>query len=243
MTGVLASKPVFAGFADFRRSPVLGIDEAGRGPGLGPMVLAAVALDDASSALLADAGVRDSKAFGASAAARRARAALAALIRKHARWVALEICTVDEIDSYVAHGALNELERERARLLIARAPDCKRIIADGRTLFAALTAEFAHLEAHDRGESVHVAVAAASICAKAERDKRFHAIARRYKRDFGSLRGGGYINPATCAFVAEFVRRHGELPPEARKSWPWTGLAVPEAPLSGGTALTRARVR
>ncbi len=222
---------------------VLGIDEAGRGPGLGPMVLAAVALDDVSAAFLADAGVRDSKAFGATDAARRTRADLAGTIRKHARFVAVEICTVDEIDSYVAHGALNQLERERARLLIQQAPDVARIVADGRTLFAALTSEFPHLEAHDRGEAVHTAVAAASICAKAERDKRFHAIARRYEGDFGPLRGGGYMNPATCAFVAAFVRRFGHLPPEARKSWPWQNLGVPAGADSVTTALTEAPVR
>ncbi|HEX7598918.1 MAG TPA: hypothetical protein VF518_11930, partial [Polyangia bacterium] len=43
---------------------VLGVDEAGRGPALGPMVLAAVALDGKGATLLARHGVRDSKAFG-----------------------------------------------------------------------------------------------------------------------------------------------------------------------------------
>ncbi len=205
---------------------VLGIDEAGRGPGLGPMILAGVVLDDASAALLAEAGVRDSKAFGATDAARRTRADLAGLIRERAVWVSIEACEVDTIDEYVARGALNELERERARLLVRRAPSCGRIIADGRTLFSALAAEFAHLEAHDRAESLHTAVAAASICAKAERDKRFQAIARKYECDFGPLRGGGYVNPPTCAFVNEFVRRNGHLPPEARRSWPWRNLTV-----------------
>jgi ribonuclease HII len=222
---------------------VLGIDEAGRGPGLGPMVLAGVVLNDVSARFLADAGVQDSKAFGASDAAKRTRADLASLIRKHAVWVAIEVCEVDAIDEYVARGALNELERERARLLVKGAPDCARIIADGRTLFTALTAEFAQLEAHDRAESLHTSVAAASICAKAERDKRFQAIARKYECDFGPLRGGGYVNPPTCAFVAEFVRRHGHLPPEARKSWPWQNISVPESKDSATTALPGPRVR
>jgi ribonuclease HII len=222
---------------------VLGIDEAGRGPGLGPMVLAGVVLDDVSARFLADAGVQDSKAFGASDAAKRTRADLANLIRERAVWVAIEVCEVDAIDEYVARGALNELERERARLLVKGAPNCDRIIADGRTLFTALTAEFAHLEAHDRAESLHTSVAAASICAKAERDKRFQDIARKYEGDFGPLRGGGYVNPPTCAFVAEFVRRHGHLPPEARKSWPWQNINVPESKDSGTTALPGPRVR
>jgi ribonuclease HII len=203
---------------------ILGIDEAGRGPGIGPMVLAAVALDEPVEALLAQAGVQDSKVFGSGIPGRQARARLDALIRTHAPYVSIEICDVAEVDSYVARSALNQLERERASLLIRRAPTCARIIADGRTLFSPLTAEFAHLEAVDRAESAHTAVAAASICAKALRDELFEAIALRYLPEFGALRGGGYVNPATVAFVAEYVRRHGQLPPEARKSWPWRGV-------------------
>jgi ribonuclease HII len=206
------------------RQLVLGIDEAGRGPGIGPMVLAAVALDDVSEALLAQAGVRDSKIFGSGTAGRQARARLAALIREHAPFTSIEICDVSDVDAYVARSALNQLERERASLLIRRAPSCSRIIADGRTLFSPLAAEFAHIEAVDRAEAAHTAVAAASICAKALRDDLFEAIALRYRPEFGALRGGGYVNPATLAFVAEYVRRHGRLPPEARKSWPWRGV-------------------
>jgi ribonuclease HII len=206
------------------RQLVLGIDEAGRGPGIGPMVLAAVALDDVSEALLAQAGVRDSKVFGSGTAGRQARARLAALIREHAPFTSIEICDVSDVDAYVARSALNQLERERASLLIRRAPSCSRIIADGRTLFSPLAAEFAHIEAVDRAEAAHTAVAAASICAKALRDDLFEAIALRYRPEFGALRGGGYVNPATLAFVAEYVRRHGRLPPEARKSWPWRGV-------------------
>jgi len=205
----------------------LGLDEAGRGPGIGPMVLAAVALDEIAASLLAEAGVRDSKAFGSSAAARRMRSELASLVRLHAAWVAVEVCAVAEIDEYVARGALNCLERERARRLVRAAPPCARIIADGRVLFSPLTGEFPQLEAHDRAESLHPAVAAASVVAKVERDERFAAIAARYQSEFGELRGGGYVNSGTCTFVAEYVKRYGRLPPEARASWPWRGIARP----------------
>jgi ribonuclease HII len=222
---------------------VLGIDEAGRGPGLGPMVLAAVALDEAAAQFLALAGVRDSKAFGASAAGQQTRQRLAALIRERAAFASVEICEVADVDAYVARGGLNQLERERARLLIGRAPSCSRIVADGRALFSPLAADFANFEAHDRAESVHVAVAAASVCAKALRDELFAAIAGRYRSEFGVLRGGGYVNRATCAFVAEFARRHGRLPPEARRSWPWHGIPRTAPDRLPTTALPSPRVR
>ena len=208
-------------------SLVLGIDEAGRGPALGPMVLAAVALDRKAAGLLATQGVRDSKAFGSSARARRTRASLKKSVEELASWVGLEVCNVETIDEHVSRGALNLLERERTVRLIERAPACGRIVADGRSLFSPLVARYPHLEAHDRGESVHLAVAAASICAKAYRDALFDQIARRYETDFGPLRGGGYVNRLTHAFVAEYVRRHGHLPPEARATWPWPGNPLP----------------
>ena len=207
------------------------------------MVLAAVALDTAAETFLAQAGVRDSKSFGSSSAGRQARARLATLIREHATFVSVEICEVTEVDTYVARSELNLLERERARLLIRRAPTCSRIIADGRTLFAALAEEFPRLEAVDRGESEHTAVAAASICAKALRDELFEAIVVRYEPEFGALRGGGYVNSATLAFVSEYVRRHGRLPPEARKSWPWRGVAGLPCDNSPTTALPTPRLR
>jgi ribonuclease HII len=206
---------------------VLGIDEAGRGPALGPMVLAAVVLDEKAADLLAKQGVRDSKAFGSSAGARRTRAILKNSVEELASWVGVEVCSVETIDEYVSHHALNLLERERAVRLIERAPICRRIVADGQGLFSPLAARYPHLEARNRGESVHTAVAAASICAKAHRDALFDEIARRYEADFGPLGGGGYVNPLTHAFVAAYVRRHGHLPPEARASWPWPGDPKP----------------
>jgi ribonuclease HII len=228
-----ARKPISAtGKMQTTSQLVLGLDEAGRGPALGPMVLAAVVLDEKAAALLATQGVRDSKAFGSSVRARRARAILKNSVEKLARWVGLEVCGVQTIDDYVSQGALNLLERERAVRLIERAPVCSRIIADGRRLFSPLAGRYPHLEARDRAESLHTAVAAASICAKVHRDTLFDEIARRYEADFGLLRGCGYVNSLTHAFVAEFVRRYGHLPPEARASWPWPGKPPP-APRSG----------
>jgi ribonuclease HII len=200
---------------------VLGIDEAGRGPALGAMVLAAVALTPAASRRLSRAGVADSKSFGAGPDAHEARVELARLIEGVASFIGIEICDVETIDAYVARGALNVLERERAERMIQRAPACRRIIADGRRLFAALSVTFPHLEAVDRAEEFHVAVAAASICAKVRRDELFACIAARYEHEFGPVRGQGYVNAATRTFTRAYVRKHGFLPPEARLSWPW----------------------
>jgi ribonuclease HII len=206
---------------------VLGIDEAGRGPALGAMVIAAVALEPSASRRLTRAGVTDSKSFGSGEKAHHLRCQLATLIEGHAAYFSLEVCEVHTIDSYVARGALNVLERERAEALVRGAPLCKRIVADGRQLFGALRGMFPHLEASDRAESRHVAVAAASILAKVRRDDLFARIAARYEPDFGPILGGGYCNSRTRAFTDAYRARFGRLPPEARTTWPWSlGLPV-----------------
>jgi ribonuclease HII len=202
---------------------VLGIDEAGRGPALGAMVLAAVALTPEGSRRLSRAGVVDSKRFGSGLQAHSARAELVHLVERTAEWIGIEVCDVETIDHYVSSGRLNVLERERATRLLHRAPPCKRVVADGRTLFSPLRESFPHVEARDRGESVHVAVAAASLCAKVRRDELFSCIAARYLHEFGPMGGQGYVNAATRVFARKYVRMFGHLPPEARGSWPWRG--------------------
>ncbi len=200
---------------------VLGIDEAGRGPALGAMVVAAVALEPSASRRLSRAGVADSKRFGSGADAHAIRSELAKLIQAHAAFFCLEVCEVETIDAYVHRGALNVLERERAEALVRAAPPCKRIVADGKRMFGALRGSFPHLEATDRAESKHVAVAAASILAKVRRDELFAQIVARYEPQFGPIRGGGYVNARTRAFTDAYQAHFGTLPPEARTSWPW----------------------
>src|SRR5215210_6679280 len=65
----------------------LGIDEAGRGPAIGPMVMAAVALDSRSAAILTRAGLCDSKTYGAGDDAHAIRCELDKMIRARAKFV------------------------------------------------------------------------------------------------------------------------------------------------------------
>lgn len=202
----------------------LGIDEAGRGPVLGPMVVAAVALRPARAGVLTRRGVCDSKLFGAGPEARARRSELAGEVRRLAEWVGVEVHDHLEVDRYASRGRLNELEREAARRLIGGCPPVTRIVADGVQVFGPLRRELPHLRAFDDGESAHVAVAAASIVAKDRRDALFAAIASRYRAEFGELRGGGYVNAATAEFLRLYKQRHGCLPPETRRSWEWAVL-------------------
>lgn len=204
-----------------RTDLVLGLDEAGRGPILGPMVMACVALRPRAAARLTRKGVMDSKRFGAGAEAHVERAALVPAILEVASYVGLVVVDVDEIDRRCAVGELNRLEQEKARRLLAAGPRARRIIADGERLFRPLASQWPELEALDHGEDAHVSVAAASILAKTRRDQIFQCIAARYVSEFGDISGGGYVNAGTRVFLRAYIERKGGLPPEGRRSWPW----------------------
>ncbi len=202
----------------------LGLDEAGRGPAVGPMVMAAVALDTQAAAALTRAGLSDSKSFGAGDDAHALRCELDEAIRARARFVMTIEVEHTEIDERVTRNELNVLERELATRLIERATSeldqLDRIIADGKRMFFALGQRFERFESHDRAEDKHAAVAAASVVAKVLRDRRFDQIRRRYEQELGPITGGGYANAATRRWLRAYCERHGRLPDEARRSWP-----------------------
>lgn len=205
-----------------------GVDEAGRGPILGPMAIAVVGVTVEQAATLTAAGVQDSKAYGSGARASKRRAELAATIMStvRSRW-SVHMVDPAEIDARVALKELNKLEQERAASLLettARgefSPD-DLIVCDGHNLFRPLAEQFAQrcrFEAVDKGESHHVAVAAASLLAKVARDEAWEAIAAKYASEFGPIGGGGYLNAPVRRFLSAYKAKHGSLPPEARRSW------------------------
>ena len=203
----------------------LGIDEAGRGPAIGPMVMAAVAIDSRTAAALTRMGLRDSKAYGAGDEAHEIRTQLAAVIRARAVFVATIEVEHHEIDTRVARNELNVLERELASRLIDQAPACDKIIADGKRMFQALGMRYPQFLSVDRAEDHHASVAAASVVAKVLRDDRWGAIRRRYEPELGPITGGGYANAGTRRWLRAFVERYGRLPDEARRSWPYPYVA------------------
>jgi len=203
----------------------LGVDEAGRGPAIGPMVMAAVALDSKAAAALTRKGLRDSKAYGAGDDAHARRTELAAEVRLRATFIVHIEVEHTEIDQRVCRGELNVLERELATKMIDQAPACDKIIADGKRMFAALGLRYPQFISCDRAEEAHASVAAASVVAKVIRDDRFNAIRARYEPELGPIAGGGYANAATRKWLRAYVERYGKLPDEARLSWPYPHLA------------------
>ena len=138
-----------AGATSRTRGHTYGVDEAGRGPILGPMALAVVVLDRKTATKLAARGVQDSKRFGSGAKAQALRASLAAEIHACAVAWSCELVSVETIDEHTFRGQLNRLEQDIALQLLRRlgAAVDATIICDGEYLFRPLREHYPRLKA------------------------------------------------------------------------------------------------
>ena len=202
----------------------IGVDEAGKGPVIGPMVAAAVR---AAEADLPD-GIDDSKRLTAAT-----RESIATQLRESpAVAVGLGVVTTDEIDD--AETDMNSLTvAAQVRALgdvvidgdhaLVDAGDVSesrfaRRVADGVADAGTDTEGGVAIDvtAEHGADEASQLVGAASIIAKVERDSRIDALSENYDHDVGS----GYpSDPTTRTFLAKYVDRHGELPACARASW------------------------
>jgi ribonuclease HII len=198
----------------------LGIDEAGRGPVLGPMVMAGVRVSQSDLLLLEEWGVKDSKLFGSSNRGQARRKELADRIMA-AFSHELVVLTPETIDEYVREHALNRLEQNTAQGIISTLP-ADKVVLDGATLFKPLINNTVH--AVNKADRSHFSVAAASILAKWKRDDLFKQLCQPFINSFGEIRGGGYANSQTLAFVEWHLKNRGGLPSFYRKSYNWKAL-------------------
>jgi len=192
---------------------ICGVDEAGRGPVLGPMMVCAVAVE--SDASLISLGVRDSKKLTP-----KKREELAPKIRKLAMVELIEV-PAKEID--LRDCSLNELEADVfARLIDRLSPEVAYVDAadTSEEQFAKMIK--AKLKCNPRIVSEHKAddtypvVSAASIVAKVTRDARIKEI----EVEIGEPIGSGYMtDPITTDFLERFVTEHKCCPPHTRMSW------------------------
>lgn len=191
-----------------------GVDEAGRGPVIGPMIIAGIC---APREELVKLGVRDSKKL-----TKKRREKLYEEIRKIAAKVVVEIIPPEEIDRMREEMTLNEIEVLIFAKVINRL-DCSEVYVDAADVDAQRFAReiSRHLKRNVTIISEHKAdekypeVSAASIIAKVERDRRIEKIVKEIG-DFGS----GYpADPRTAKFLEEYYLEYGELPPHTRHSW------------------------
>lgn len=198
---------------------VAGIDEAGRGPVLGPLVLAVGTMHKRDEERLLEIGVRDSKLLSA-----RERSRQYAKLKKCLQ----EYCTAKiepfELDKLMDRKSLNEIEAMRAaQLLNELKQKPELVIVDSpdpiQENFARRIKKYISFDAVVRTEHKadcnHPIVSAASIIAKVERDREIRLLAKKHGRI-----GSGYPHDElTINFIKKYLEKNGRLPDFARKSW------------------------
>ena len=196
-----------------------GIDEAGRGPVIGPMVMAIAVTNDINK--LRAMGVRDSKELSPAG-----RVRLFSILKSTLTYMDYEVVEPRVIDNYVYVNALNMLEVEIATKLINRAlskVSLQVVYIDSpdsrperfRNMIKRGVMGNVEVVAMNNADKLVPVVSAASIVAKVIRDSIIEELHREYG-DFGS----GYpSDPRTIAFLRDWIKRHGDLPPIVRRSW------------------------
>ncbi len=195
---------------------ICGVDEAGKGPVVGPLVVAAVAVKNAKE--IENLGVKDSKQLNPVK-----RKELAKLIKDKFDY-AVEIIEAETVDKYRMQNKLNQLNREAFERLISKLDpnvayvDAADVNEDrfGRQIKEKLTNETDTdvISMHKADAKIDV-VAAASIIAKETRENEI----KKLKAEIGDFGSGYPSDERTIKFLKTFYADNGKWPTGTRKSW------------------------
>ncbi|MEM4718719.1 MAG: ribonuclease HII [Nitrososphaerota archaeon] len=199
---------------------ICGIDEAGRGAVIGPMVVAGVLVDQSRVGELVELGVRDSKDLTPGI-----RAELSKLIREIAERVEIMVVDariVDESTRRSGAGGINELEAKIIAKLIDRLkPDAAYVdlpstkYHDFRAMIECHAGHKCSLILEHKADRKYPVVSAASIIAKHERDM----IVERLKAELGDFGSGHPSDPKTRSFLLQALRRGEVQRDHIRLTW------------------------
>ena len=209
-------------FIEFDNMDTLGLDEAGRGPVLGPLVVAGIVIPEKKEKIIERMGVKDSKRLTPN---RRA-----VLYRKLTKMFDYEtvVITAQDIDNLRARGVnLNEIEKLAMKKIINNLR-ADRIIIDALDVkegrlqdeISEYIGHSCEVIAEHKADDTYLTVGAASIIAKTERDMILEQINKDYIRstkDKDGIGSGYPSDPKTKNFLKKF--KYDEKPDFVRRSW------------------------
>ena len=199
---------------------ICGVDEAGRGPVIGPLVVAGIKLEDDSK--LIEYKVKDSKKI----TPKRIRI-LTKMITEIALDYEILVIPAKDIDDMRKVMTLNEIEVNAFTKIIKKLkPElCYVDSADvnenrfGDNILSGLSFKPIIVSKH-KADDRYPIVSAASILAKTRRDQEIHNIAKELENKLSLPLGSGYpADPITQKFLNTWVDKFGRLPPNTRHSW------------------------
>jgi ribonuclease HII len=199
---------------------ICGVDEAGRGPCFGPLVVAGILAENDTE--MVRIGVNDSKQLTP-----KKREQLAPQIIRLATNYELIVLPAVDIDVLRKTMTINQLEVFMFSKIIEKLkPDvCYVDAADvneerfGKDIVSNLSYKPKMISEHKADEQYPI-VGAASILAKVTRDEHVRKIAQELEPRLNLPLGSGYpADPVTKQFLSTWVSRFGTLPPHVRESW------------------------
>jgi len=199
---------------------ICGVDEAGRGPVVGPLVIAGVTFENDLE--LIENNVRDSKKITP-----KRREILSKKIKESAVNYEIMLISASDIDHMRKVMTLNEIEVNAFSEIIEKLkPDiCYVDAADvnderfGKNILSRLSFKPEIISKH-KADDIYPVVGAASILAKTKRDEEVQMIARELKKKLDMPLGSGYpADPVTRKFLRKWVKTFEKLPPHTRHSW------------------------
>ncbi|MAG38074.1 ribonuclease HII [Candidatus Pacearchaeota archaeon] len=225
-------------------SLTIGIDDAGRGPIIGPMILSGILVDENSLQILKKYNIKDSKQL-----LQNARIELAKVIKSSALSYHTVSVSPKEIDSALQSDRLNlnTLEAIKAAEIINELNDKKqkiKVIIDcpstntkkwkSDLLNYIENPQNLDIKCEHKADENHIEAAAASILAKVKREEEVSKIKEKYP-DIGS----GYpSDPNTKAFLKSQGKKIGDTG-IIRKTWKtWTNLHPEDKIKKGQASLT-----
>ncbi|MBW6518912.1 MAG: ribonuclease HII [ANME-2 cluster archaeon] len=197
---------------------VAGVDEAGKGPVLGPMIVAGVVMEENKLPDLQLLGVKDSKVLSP-----MRRNYLSAKIKEIAADYHILEISAAQIDEMRKIMTMNQL------MVVTHSKVLENLRPDRAYLDAADIKEERfgvnvkkkydgpiEIIAKHKADATYPIVAAASILAKVQRDR----IIRDMEKEMGMVLGSGYpSDPKTKKFLEEWLKSNKSLPDIARHSW------------------------
>lgn len=194
---------------------VCGVDEAGRGSMIGPLVVAGISIEKSKIDELTALGVRDSKKLTPSS-----RAKLYKEIVKLVDNYAISKVNPKTIDDSVMKHQLNHLEAVHMAKIIKQLGASISYVDSCDVNQARFGREIAQISKTGKVKSFHHAdskfmvVSAASIIAKVTRDRAIEKLNKQY-----SIGSGYPSDDKTVKFVKNWFSTHGQMPIFVRKSW------------------------
>lgn len=198
---------------------ILGIDEAGKGPVLGDLVIVGAAFKKSKKSLLKELGVKDSKLLTA-----KRREELFEKIKELADKYEIITVSPQEIDQRYNIGTnMNKLEAAKFAELINKIKpdiaviDCPSANTKG---FADYMSQFlthkCRLVCENYADKNHIEVSAASVIAKVTRDAGIKEI----EKGIGMPIGAGYpSDPVTIKFIEKILKNKEFVNKYVRKTW------------------------